>query len=73
MSSSTHEFKDFRAFEVVEDKSKAKYIQIFDTKGVNTVMRIEKGSIGETLSNVLKYCCNVHDILNIRYLKIKKL
>ena len=63
--------KDFRDFEVVEDKSKAEYIQILDTKGVNTVMRIEKGSIDETLSNVLKYYYNFHEILDIRYLKYK--
>ena len=67
-------FKDFRDFEEIEDKSKAEYIQILDTKGVNyTVMRIEKGNIDETLSNVLKYCYNVHEILDIQYLKFKTL
>ena len=64
-------FKDFNDFEVVEDKSKAEYIQILDTKGVNTVKRIEKRSIGETLRNVLKYYYNFHEILVIRYLRFK--
>ena len=63
--------KDFCDFEVVEDKSKAEYIQILDTKGVNTVMRIEKGSIDETLRNVLKHYHNFYEILDIRYFKFK--
>ena len=41
-------FKDFHEFEVVEDKTKAEYIQILDTKGKNCVMQTKKGSIDET-------------------------
>ena len=65
-------FKVFPDFEVDEDKSNAEYIQILDAEGSNTVMQIEKRSINETFKTILKYYYNPYEILNFRYLKVKK-
>ena len=60
-------FKDFCDFEVVEYKSKAKYIQILSTKGENSVIRID-GSIGDTYACIFEYYYRLEEILNACFL-----